>query len=280
MSNMIKDTFHLGEAFFNAEAITRAKVANKVTFGTLFEKTTDAYGREVLKKVSDNSVVFGGAVVALEKLCGVNAKFKPATLNDIYHLPVSGATGKNDVIALFGCGTGGSGLLFDSVVAPKITQRNIIDQIPMRYGSMLTDEDADKYFFKIPNPEDPGTFSWYLKEFDAPPVITSYWKDAIDSDSDGTEITGEIYQDESGRGFETLAEFNFSLNEFDIKEYFEATNNMALARYNTFGFYLGEKVESANEYANVRLFSAVTFKNRDVSIETSSKYVYRVYSLI
>ena len=77
MSNMIKDTFHLGEAFFNAEAITRAKVANKVTFGTLFEKTTDAYGREVLKKVSDNSVVFGGAVVALEKLCGVNAKFKP-----------------------------------------------------------------------------------------------------------------------------------------------------------------------------------------------------------
>lgn len=277
MTEIFKDTFHLDGCKLNEVSIGRARNSNKVTYGRLFKKTTDGYGNTILKPISDNTVVLGGAINALEKLCGVEATFKPASLNDIYNHPVSGATG-NDTICLFGAGTGGSGMDFTSVVAPDIKQRNVIDLIPMRYGASV--EDESKYGFKIPNVDNPGTFSWYLKKFDSDPTITSYWKNSIDTSTDGTEITEEVYNSQSTEGIETLAEFSFSLNTKDIREYFEAIGDVDIARYNTFGFYTAEYVESAKDYANVRLFSCITFHNKDVTTETESSYVYRIYSLI
>ena len=67
------------------------------------------------------------------------------------------------------------------------------------------------------------------------------------------------------------------MNTNDVREYFLATGNLKMARYNTFGIYTGEKV--GNEYGNVRLYAVVNFNNRSLDTATSSSYIYRIYSL-
>ena len=178
--------------------------------------------------------------MALEKLTGVQSAFKPNTLNDILGIPCVGTTPGSETIALFGCGTGGAQLDWGNIVAPDIKQNNVIDLIPMRYASTLTGEDAPKYFMKKPN-DDGSTYSWFLKEFASTPVIKSHWKNAVDSTSDGTEIVSDISDSGRTEGIETYAQFELTLNTRDMYEYFNATGNLAMARYNTFGFYTGEK---------------------------------------
>lgn len=249
----------------------------KVTRGELYQKLDDGYGHTFLKPIASNTVVLGGAILALEKLCGNQASFKPTTLNDILSIPVSGTTAGNEKIALFGCGTGGAQLDFGNVVATDIKQNNVKDLIPIRYGAALTGTDYEKYFMKKAN-SDGSTYSWYLKEFDSDPVIKSYWKNAVDTDADGTEITEDISDSVKTEGIETFAQFELSMNTNDCREYFVATGNLKMARYNSFGIYTGEKVGS--EYGNVRLYAVVNFNNRDLSLSSSASFVYRLYSLV
>ena len=110
------------------------------------------------------------------------------------------------------------------------------------------------------------------------PVIKSFWKNAVDTEGEGTEITEDISGSERTEGIETYAQFELSLNTKDVREYFVATGNLKMARYNSFGIYTGEKV--GNEYGNVRLYAVVNFNNRDLNLETSSSFTYRLYSLL
>ncbi len=271
MSELFRDNLIVGDSM---AAKTRP------TIGVLYQKLTDGYGHPILKKINSNTVVLGGAILALEKLTGVTAGFKPKTLNELLGIPCASVNPGSEKIALFGCGTGGAGLDWGQVNNPSIKQNNVLDLIPMRYGlSPLVGEDAAKYFMQKMN-GDGTTFSWYLKEFDGPPTIKSCWKNAIDSSTDGTEIVDDIADSPKNEGIETFAQFELTLNTHDLHEYYASTGNLSGARYNTFGFYTGEKVEGANEYANVRLYAVVTFNNRDVSLESTSSFIYRVYSLV
>lgn len=249
----------------------------KVTRGELFQKLTDGYGHTFLKPIASNTVVLGGAILALEKLCDTQASFKPTTLNEILSINVSGTTAGKEKIALFGCGTGGAQLDFGNVVATDIKQNNVKDLIPIRYGASLTGTDANKYYMKAAN-SDGSTYSWYLKEFDSTPVIKSFWKNAVDSEGDGTEITEDISGSTKTEGIETYAQFELSMNTNDAREYFVTTGNLKMARYNSFGIYTGEKV--GDEYGNVRLYAVINFNNRDLSLSSSANFVYRLYSLV
>ena len=123
------------------------------------------------------------------------------------------------------------------------------------------------------------TNSWYLKQFSTTPVIKSCWKNSIAAGEDGTEILTDIYNSPSAEGIETFTEFQIDMNAFDGREYFEATGEMSMARYNTIGFYTGSLNEDGTEYANVRLYSVVTFSNRALDMQSTATYVYRLYSL-
>lgn len=254
-----------------------AKAQGKAFHGELFEKLDDGYGNPILKHVNSNTVVIGGAILALQKLTGVTPSFMPPALNDRYNIIATPSANSNPIISLFGCGIGGSGLDFTNVKDTDIKACDIIDgMVPLRHAPSLTGDDASKYYFKKSNAD--GTYDWYLKEFDTGTTIKTLWKNAVDSEADGSEVTSDISGSTSTDGIETFAEFGISLNTLDVREYFEAQGNLSLARYNSFGFYTGEKV--GNEYANVRLFSYVNFKNRDVSVKTKSSFLYRIYSLI
>lgn len=276
MPELIRDSMGFHDGMNGIPMIPNDGVC-KVTRGELFQKLNDGYGHEFLKPIASNTVVLGGAILALEKLCETQASFKPTTLNDILSISVSGTTAGKEKICLFGCGTGGAQLDFGNVVATDIKQNNVKDLVPMRYGASITGTDAGKYYMKAQN-SDGATYSWYLKEFDSTPVIKSFWKNAVDTESEGTEITEDISSSVRTEGIETYAQFELSLNTNDVREYFVATGNLKMARYNSFGIYTGEKV--GDEYGNVRLYAVVNFNNRDLSLSSSSSFIYRLYALV
>ena len=245
--------------------------------GRLFQFLGMKNNKRVVREIASNTVVVGGAITALQNLTGAEATWQPTTLNDIYG--VDATSTKAPILSLFGIGTGGSNLDFGSVIAPNIKQRDVITPIPIRYNNSITDEDAGKYFMKVPN-SDGITNSWYLKQFTTTPVIKSCWKNAVAAGEDGTEILSEIYNSPSTEGIETFTEFQIDLNAKDGREYFESTGEMSMARYNTIGFYTGSLNDAGTEYANVRLYSVVTFANRPLDMQSSGQYIYRLYSLI
>lgn len=245
--------------------------------GRLFQILGTEGDRRVVREIACNTVVVGGAIAALENLTGAEASWKPSTINSIYGVDTTST--RVPMLSLFGIGVGGANLDFGSVIATDIKQRDILSPIPLRYGTELTGTDADMYFMKVANSGD-SSYSWYLKEFTGTPIIKSCWKNSVSSDADGTEILTDIYNSQNAEGIETFVELQIDLNALDGREYFEATGAMSYARYNTIGFYTGALNADGTEYANVRLYSVVTFNNRSLDISTSSQYLYRVYGLV
>jgi len=266
--------------------------SNKPAFkGTLYKKNVDDFGNAIFTKEADNTVTLGGAVTALEKLTGVNASFKPATLNSIYNVnaDVTAPDGTPETIALFGVGIGGCALDFGSVIDPDYKQREIIDFIPMMtvVDGELTGADANKYFFKRELQLSDGAVatSYYLKEFDAEVAVKSLWKDAPDDYTDGTEITSEVYDSSRTEGIESFANFNLKIDKNDIRSYFEAIGNIDMARYNSIGLFIGQKVlidpdTNYYDYVNVRLFSVVNINNDSVVDRKQIEYLYRIYAAV
>lgn len=275
MSEIFRDGIGLGDRL-----IHNPNHQHKCTHGELFEKLVDPItGKAFLKRIESNTVVLGGAITVLEKLVDQQSAFKPTSLNDILGINVPGGTPGAETLCLFGGGTGGAALDFGNVVEPSIKQNNVIDLIPIRYGPNVTGDDYDKYYMKKNN-ADLLTNSWFLKEFDTPPVIKAFWKNAIDTMQDGTEIVEDIANSPRTEGLEAFAQIEFSLNPYDFHEYYEATGNLQMARYNSFGFYTGEKIPGVDEYTNVRLYAVVNFNNRDVSLKSRSSFIYRTYALM
>lgn len=251
--------------------------------GIMYETNDDGYGNPLLKKVGENTVVLGGAVLALEHLCNVTANFKPATLNTIYSLN-QGIAGDNtkSYISCFGVGTGGAALDFGNVSASNVKGREVPTFIPLRSAAALAGTDVTKYFFKKLN-ADNVTYSWYLKEFDSPAIIKSLWKDSAEEDVDGTEILAEIYNSARTEGIETFAEFTIKLNTYDVREYFSTIAELDMARYNSLGLFTGEKVDIGGgvfDYVNLRLFSYLNFENKSVKEKTEAEYRYRVFGIV
>jgi hypothetical protein len=148
-TNIINDSMPLAEAITPQE-VKLCKTAGIPCFrGILYQQINDDFGNPILKEVSHNTVVLGGAILALEHLCNVTATFKPATLNSIYSIN-AGITGDNtqSYISLFGVGNGGSGLTFNTINATDIKSREIPTFIPLRTGATISGtEDLTSYYF-------------------------------------------------------------------------------------------------------------------------------------
>lgn len=251
--------------------------------GELWEETCDDFGNPILKKLNDNTVVVGGAITALEHITGITDCWKPATLNTIYNIntdiPTDDMTSK---VALFGVGAGGAALDFGNIYDPDPKHRDIPNPLPFRYNTDISGTEADKYYFKVPD-DDGVTFRWMLKEFESPIVIQTMWKDSTEKDTDGTLVTGEIHDSERTELLQSFAECHLKVDTTDVHEYYTNIGELAMARYNCIGLYTGTKVElddGTYDYVNVRLFSYVTFNNKDVSTKTLSLYRYRIFAMV
>jgi hypothetical protein len=250
--------------------------------GILYEQeAVDDFGLPILKKVSDNTVVLGGAIRSLEQITGTVASYKPDSLNRIMSYndepDVSFSNLMKSFICLFGVGMGGSELEFGSVKDPTVRQKEIMTMIPIRHGTALSGPDASKYYFAKPDANGIDT-TWYLKEFDTPPVIASHWKDSVEEETDGTKIEGDISNSAKTAGIESFAEFKLILRPDDVREYFEKIGDLKKSRYNSLGLFTGFK--NGDDYTNIHLFSVTNFENRSVATRQESTYFYRLYALV
>lgn len=286
MNELIKDCMPLATSDLKAMGAAPAVASSKPLFrGELFEDVVDEFGNPMLKKVSSNTVVLGGAILALEHLGGIDANFKPSTLNSILQINDQVEyDGDRPTVVLFGLGIGGSDLEFGSIKDKDIKDRDIPNMIPLRVSAdpQLTGDDADKYFMRKAS-DDGLSYSWYCKEFKDALKISSHWKNAASDDEDGEEILADVYASESTDEIETFMEIKIYLNINDVREYFESIGALDSARYNTLGIYTGNKVtldDGTVDYVNVRLFAYTNFNNKDLTQKTESLYTYRIYSLV
>ena len=259
---------------------------SKLARGVLYREDKDCFGRTIFTKVAENTVTLGGAIAALERLSGVDASFRPNTLNDILNLNTDYEYHRDStVVALFGCGNEGAGMDFANVYDPDVKQNNVAGLLPMMVSqNELDGTDAEKYMMRttILTPDGTSLNCWYLKEFDTEPIIRSLWKDAASDDEDGTEITADISDSESENGVESFVQFKLVLNDDDVRSYYEAMGMLPMARFNSVGLYLGEKITIGDreDYVNVSLFSVVNLNNEALAERKTITYYYRVYALI
>ena len=130
---MLKDQFALQSELQKSNNNSPTK-GTPLYKGILYERCDDGFGNPLLKKVGENTVVVGGAIESLEHLCNIDANWKPKTLNEIYNINANIAgNNMSSYIALFGVGTGGSGLSIGSIVEKDIKRRDVPDLIPLRH---------------------------------------------------------------------------------------------------------------------------------------------------
>ena len=81
---------------------------------------------------------------------------------------------------------------------------------------------------------------------------------------------------------ESFANFKLVLEDHDVRSYFEAMGQLSLARINTIGLFMGEKVmvDDHPDYVNVRLFSVLNLNNEPLAERKRIVYYYRIYALI
>jgi len=299
MVKIINDTLPLMMKQVNHREAEVAKKNNIPLFKGRLYKVIDDYGTEV--HISDNTVVLGGAVTALEHLFGVTPNYKPQTLNSIYGVNAGWEYDEMQTyVKLFGCGIGGSELTFGNVIDPSFKQKDLIQPIPFLITDtpQLDSTVPDKYYFRVPLTYNTGTvdepieatkYAWYLKEFEKDVEIKSLWKNSTDTNADGEEILDDISSSTKTNLIESFGECTIKIDKIDLKDYFEdedvGTNvGFKFARYNTIGLYTGQKVfiesEDRWDYVNVRLFSAVTFNNVSTAEEKEETYIYRIFGSI
>ena len=312
-SKIIKDTLPLVQNINNAEEIIARKHGLPVFKGKLFchkgemNENLDKYGRPIFNFVNENTVVIGGAVLALEKLFYGHlansetplTSFMPKTLNEKYGVNANVVYKDTETrVALFGCGVGGCGLEWGTAEDPDFKQDDLglpeDEWIPFRISENSDTIEADEtgnipsnYFFRRPITLGTGGTvgnAWYLKEFSNNPVpIKSLWQDTIDPTDDGTEIHGHTLDQSRTDLIECFGECVLTITKQDLREYFEKSGNTGYARFNQIGLFSGVKkkiTENYFDYVGVRLFSVVNFDNVSIKEPTTNTYLYRIYAAV
>lgn len=156
-STILNDSFTMEAGISSSSALSRRQ-SQPLFKGVLYEEITDDFGKPLLKKIGENTVVLGGAITALYKLCGETAdcEFIPDTIdnkdfnsdieagNTISHAP--NPKDLTSRIALFAVGTGGHSVdgtgsnsdVWNAVAKKDIKKINVPGIIPMRRAAVLS----------------------------------------------------------------------------------------------------------------------------------------------
>lgn len=296
MAKFIKDTLGLCTMLTPPEEMAARKHGIPTMRGVLYKVNEDANGNPIfdqLTKVNENTVVLGGAVLALEKLFGVTPTYIPSTINSDPDLGINSSLEAdispiNTTVKCFGVGTGGSDTHIGSYKDPDFKMKSLPEWIPFRISDTdhLDDSIASKYYYRrqIKDSPDPQ-WGWYLKEFESTPALESHWRDTPDPNATGSIILEDVSNSKSTNLIETFAECIIKIEADDIRPYFQWAGDLQQARYNSIGLFTGVKrvIDQGagyTDYAGVRLFSVVNFNNIPLDLPTSATYLYRVYAAV
>lgn len=244
-------------------------------------------GKSMLGEVlfeEENMTVLGGALYTLEKLFGVQSSLDVGYLNDIMGIantgtPITDIYPKDNIVCLFGVGTGGSGDTIASVNDVLFQEREVVDMIPFRVTSTpLTSPDDTKYWFKKANGD--GTTSYFLKNFESTPTIKAFWDDGVNGE-DGTEVQSGVWDSTSTTPIFSFVEIILKITKDDCREWFQINGNPDQARVNTIGLFTGVQgtlADSSVDYKQVKLFSKLNINNEMLTTAKDLTIIYRIYT--
>lgn len=270
----LKDNLYQKDEFFLAQSpsvLTRTKIMG---FNELGEQMFDG----------ENQIVLGGALFVLEKVFGVVSPLLVDYLNNFLGIANTGATiadtyPKDNVVCLFGVGTGGCGDSITSLVDVKFFEREIVNMVPLRATSTaLSAPDQLKYWFKKTLPG--GQTAFYLKSFETTPTIKVLWKDGV-GDADGSEVQAGVQNTTRTDAIETFIELTLKITKDDVREWFQINGNIAQTRINSIGLFTGVKgtlADGSTDYKQVKMFSKLNIQNEMLTLAKDLTIIYRIYT--
>ena len=268
------------------------KRGHKPVFRTCITRLAyNEFGECIAEDEFHNETVLGGALTVLEKLWGVAAPLKIASINnllginDTVSLADSSATNE-DTVCLWGVGIGGSGDAFTAVKQVHFYERELgqnghtDEMIPFRVVSepfSSTDPNYSQYYML--HQRDDGYFEYFLKKFEIDPIIKILWKDGAEGE-DGSEVGDDVHNTSRTDDIEAFVEMHCKVDVKDIREYFEHLGMTQMTRINSLGLFTGRytKLDDGRyDYTNVKLFSKLNFNNEALLNAKTILYKYRVY---
>lgn len=242
----------------------------------------DDFGNKLF--TTSNRLVLGGALFTLEKLFGVKAGVNVDYVNDIMGIATGGPAvteiyPKDNVVCLFGLGTGGAGDTITSVYDVSTKEREIFQPIPFRYTSTLTADEKAKYYFAKKD-DASGKTAYYLKKFDMAPQIKVLWDDGVD-DADGTPVQSGVHTSTRTDEIETFVELTLRVDKKDCREWFEANGQIEKTRFNSIGLFTGVLSDAGNgtmDFKQVKLFSKFNINNEMLTMSKGLTIIYRIYT--
>lgn len=268
------------------------KRGHKPVFRTCITRLAyNEFGECIAEDEFHNETVLGGALTVLEKLWGVAAPLKIASINnllginDTVSLADSSATNE-DTVCLWGVGIGGSGDAFAAVKQVHFYERELgqnghtDEMIPFRVVSepfSSTDPNYSQYYMM--HQRDDGHFEYFLKKFEIDPIIKILWKDGAEGE-DGSEVGDDVHNTSRTDDIEAFVEMHCKVDVKDIREYFEHLGMTQMTRINSLGLFTGRytKLDDGRyDYTNVKLFSKLNFNNEALLNAKTILYKYRVY---
>ena len=268
------------------------KRGHKPVFRTCITRLAyNEFGECIAEDEFHNETVLGGALTVLEKLWGITAPLKIASINnllginDTVSLADSSATNE-DTVCLWGVGIGGSGDAFAAVRQVHFYERELgqnghtDEMIPFRVVSepfSSTDPNYSQYYML--HQRDDGYFEYFLKKFEIDPIIKILWKDGAEGE-DGSEVGDDVHNTSRTDDIEAFVEMHCKVDVKDIREYFEHLGMTQMTRINSLGLFTGRytKLDDGRyDYTNVKLFSKLNFNNEALLNAKTILYKYRVY---
>lgn len=264
---------------------------------------------------SKNMVVIGGAQYVMERLFGVNNSgiaiptmysengiglpdSTPSTA--VYNTPtgyVAEVYRSGNLITTFGVGITGTAEN-DVTVYPVDYREKSINitrvgsdgievngtMLPFRYtDESLPEEEKKMYFGK--KTDSAGYTGYYLKRFEAVPIIKHVWKTGQELEDEREVSSSDVWENINGlNAVESFTEIILKIDKRDIKEYFVSLEQEARTRINTIALFTGEFVKDDDDesdygdYRDVRLFSKLCINTEYLTLAKNLNIIYRIYS--
>jgi hypothetical protein len=232
---------------------------------------------------TENMVPIGGVQYAMEQIFGIKGSLAIPTLNDTLQIGAIGSTitASNGMpypygqrVCLFGVGTGGAAENNISALDVKYNETGLADMVPFRYSSeYLSSTDQDKYYGKKTVN---GITAYYLKAFDQEPEEYNLYKNG-ENGEDGTKVDSNYFSAYSEIGVQSFTECNLSISKKDLREWFEANDDIELCRVNTIGLFTAVYDAAKGDYANIKLFSKLNIPTESFSSAKEMNIIYRVF---
>lgn len=276
-----------------------------------YDHKIDSLGRDTFGRVifeEENMTLIGGSIFTLEKLFGVRMsnmsvshlsdEFRDKGLNgpSVWDSHSTDPLTADNIVCLFGVGTGGAGDSIATINDVKYYQRNISEMIPIRYVDSDSDLSADEHSKYFCRSEGDNKVGYYLKKFDNV-TIECKWRDS-DNEAEGSNVGDAYYTTDNDvtTPIETYVQVTLKISKDDVREWFEYHGDVERARINTIGLFTGvpknldtpidveldiatgETYQRTFDYDQVTCFSCLNFDNEMLALPKDLTIVYRIFT--